>query len=147
MITVLITIGSVCTALIACVSFLVLVVKPIRRQLVRWIKGVSQSNEIGERLNEITDMLEKHLTTADKNQKLTQAQLNATRSILRNTITHMYYKYLPRKGMPVYEQENLIKLYDAYHNLDGNSYIDTIYAEMMEWDVYFTDVIQGAKNV
>lgn len=56
-------------------------------------------------------------------------------AILRNTITHLYYKYLPDKAMPYYERENLISLYQQYAYLDGNSYIHDIYEEMLKWEV------------
>lgn len=56
-------------------------------------------------------------------------------AILRNTITHLYYKYLKDKAMPAYERENLVSLYNQYTNLDGNSYIHQVYEEMLKWEV------------
>lgn len=56
-------------------------------------------------------------------------------AILRNTITHLYYKYLPDKAMPFYEKENLVSLYNQYQYLDGNSYIHQLYEEMLRWEV------------
>ena len=56
-------------------------------------------------------------------------------AILRNTITHLYYKYLKDKAMPAYERENLVSLYNQYTSLDGNSYIHQLYEEMLKWEV------------
>ena len=56
-------------------------------------------------------------------------------AILRNTITHLYYKYLPEKAMPAYEKENLVSLYNQYADLNGNSYIHQVYEEMLKWEV------------
>lgn len=56
-------------------------------------------------------------------------------AILRNTITHLYYKYSKDKALPAYERENLYSLYQQYSELGGNSYIHWVFEEMKEWEV------------
>jgi len=56
-------------------------------------------------------------------------------AMLRNDITGIYYKYLAAKVIPTYARENLIMLYDAYKDEDGNSYVDRIYKDMLKWEV------------
>ena len=52
----------------------------------------------------------------------------------RHSITGIYYKYKDEKKMPVYVKEDLMKLYDRYEKLGGNSYVHQIYQEMSQWD-------------
>lgn len=88
-------------------------------KIIQAIKGTS--NDVIEELEKI---------------KLDLAQGKETDlAILRNTITHLYYKYLPEKAMPHYERQNLISLYNQYADLDGNSYIHGLYEIMLEWEV------------
>ena len=47
-------------------------------------------------------------------------------AIIRNTITHIYFKYKDEKKIPHYEKENVLSLYGRYEELGGNSYIKTI---------------------
>jgi hypothetical protein len=63
-------------------------------------------------------------------------QNDASKAILRNEILRIYYKYVDEKRIPTYEKENLIGLYGPYHGLHGNTFVDAIYPEMMEWETY-----------
>ena len=56
-------------------------------------------------------------------------------ALLRNEITKLYYKYLPEQSMPLYARENLMSLYDKYKKEGGNSFIDSLYNDMMIWSV------------
>lgn len=67
-------------------------------------------------------------------QKMDQLK-NSSNDLLRKDMTDIYYKYLPYKKILQFEKECFIKLYDDYVKQDGNSYIQHIYAEMMEWEV------------
>lgn len=55
--------------------------------------------------------------------------------LLRTAILNIYYKGLEKKQLHQYEAENLVKLYEAYKALGGNSFIDTVYSDMREWTV------------
>lgn len=54
---------------------------------------------------------------------------------LRSDMVNLYYRHKDTKTLRQYEKENLIKLYAAYKALKGNSFIDDLYEEMMEWEV------------
>ena len=58
-----------------------------------------------------------------------------TRCQLRSEMLRIYYHN--REGLRIrqYELENFIMLYEAYKALRGNSFIDRIYGEVMEWEV------------
>lgn len=61
--------------------------------------------------------------------------LNGMKCQLRSDMLHIYYKYKDVKRIRQYEFENFVYLYKAYKALRGNSFIDKIYKEVMQWEV------------
>lgn len=59
----------------------------------------------------------------------------ATRCTLRNVITSFYYGRRKESFVYQYEYENLLKTYEAYKQLKGNSFIDTLWNEIKEWEI------------
>lgn len=112
---------------LSCVSALTILVKPIRKWFVNKISDVNSDT-----LCEIKDMLKQHIVESELKNK---SQNEALLCITRSEITGMYYKYFEKKTIPMYERENLIKLYDSYEKNGGNSYVHTIVEEMLEWEV------------
>lgn len=55
--------------------------------------------------------------------------------LLRSEIVRTYYRHLEEKEMRQYEYENLVKCYEAYTSLGGNSFAKHIFEEMQEWTV------------
>ena len=51
--------------------------------------------------------------------------------MIRNTLTHIYFKYKDDKKIPHYEKENVLHLAARYK---GNSYVHTIIDEMKAWE-------------
>lgn len=60
---------------------------------------------------------------------------NGTRCQLRSEMLRTYYHNVDTKKIRQYELENFIALYEAYKALKGNSFIDKIKSEVMEWEV------------
>ena len=60
---------------------------------------------------------------------------NGTRCQLRSDMLQIYYKHREECTIRQYEFENFIMLYEAYKALKGNSFIDKIHSEVMEWKV------------
>ena len=58
-----------------------------------------------------------------------------TKCQLRSEMLRVYYKNLDKKEIRQFELENFIKLYEAYKALRGNSFIDRVYNEVLEWKV------------
>lgn len=54
---------------------------------------------------------------------------------LRSEMLKVYYNNVNSKTIRQYELENFVKLYEAYKALKGNSFIDRVYSEVMEWKV------------
>ena len=46
-----------------------------------------------------------------------------------------YYHNKDDKKIRQYEYENFVYLYEAYHALNGNSFIDKIYDEIKSWEI------------
>lgn len=51
--------------------------------------------------------------------------------MLRNTLTHIYFKYKDEKKIPHYEKENVLHLATRYK---GNTYVHGIVEEMTKWE-------------
>lgn len=60
---------------------------------------------------------------------------NGQKCQLRSEMLRIYYRHNDKKIIRQYEFENFMLLYDAYKALGGNSFIDKIYKEVLEWDV------------
>lgn len=60
---------------------------------------------------------------------------NGMKCQLRSDMLHIYYANKDTKKIRQYELENFVYLYKAYKSLKGNSFIDKIYKEVMEWEV------------
>ncbi len=61
--------------------------------------------------------------------------VEGVRCQLRSEMLRCYYHNREAKTIRQYELENFVKLYNAYKALKGNSFIDKIYNEVMEWEV------------
>lgn len=60
---------------------------------------------------------------------------NGTKCQLRSEMLRIYYRHHDDGNIRQYELENFVMLYEAYKALKGNSFIDKIYNEVMDWDV------------
>ena len=65
----------------------------------------------------------------------TEAIREGQRCLLRAEIVRMYYRHKEDRALREFEFKLLEQCYKAYKALKGNSFIDHIYQEMMEWDI------------
>lgn len=61
--------------------------------------------------------------------------IEGVRCQLRSEMLRCYYRNRETRKIRQYELENFVKLYNAYKALKGNSFIDKIYSEVMEFEV------------
>lgn len=61
--------------------------------------------------------------------------MNGMKCLLLNKMLRIYYHHHETKIIRQYELENFVHLYKAYKALRGNSFVDKIYKEVMEWEV------------
>jgi hypothetical protein len=123
------TLGALASSVLGIISCLVLVIKPIRTKFVNWIKKTSNASQTDQLLKELKELK----TMIEENNENARLQGEASLCLLRKDITQLYYKY--PKEIPIYERESLVKMYKSYHALNGNSYVDIIYEEMMKLPV------------
>lgn len=123
------SIGSIVGILITLITFFGLVSKRPRAAFRKVIKEEAEAaNEpVTTELNHIKG----ELTTI--NERLNNSDQTDV-AIIRNTLTHIYFKYKDKKKIPHYEKENFMSLYERYIKLKGNSYVKTIAKEVQSWE-------------
>lgn len=124
------------TSLLVIGGFLVGVFKPIRVWFYNRIKKVTNSDSTAKAISEISATVSELKAVFETQIQASEVRDAATASIIRNEITKIYYTYLEKKAMPAREKENMLRLYESYSNLGGNSYITAIVDEMMRWDTF-----------
>jgi len=60
---------------------------------------------------------------------------NAQKCTLRADMLRTYYRHKDEDSLRQYELENFILEYKAYKALGGNSFVDKIYKEVLNWEV------------
>lgn len=65
----------------------------------------------------------------------TRSLREGQRCLLRSEIVRLYYRHARDRQLQEYEFRNLEQCYHAYKALNGNSFVDHIYAEMQEWEI------------
>ena len=61
--------------------------------------------------------------------------VNGQKCQLRSEMLQIYYHNKDAKKIRQYEMENFVLMYEAYKALKGNSFIDTIFAEVKKWEI------------
>ena len=114
-------IGSVVGILITLTTFWGIISKKPKEALRRLIREetIAGTKDLKKQLNDVVEKID----SSDKTDL----------ALLRNTITHIYFKYKDIKKIPHYEKENVLFLYEQYVKLKGNSYIISIVSEMKQW--------------
>ncbi len=86
-------------------------------------------------LNEIKEM------TLTQEERLEQMQksldlLNVSQlDMLRYNMNRLYYKYRPYKKILDADKQAFLKLYHDYKDMHGNTWIDSLYNEVIEWPI------------
>jgi hypothetical protein len=109
-------IGASCGALITIMGFLGVILKKPRK----WITDIMK-----EATKDEFDKIHVFINKTEKTDLTT----------LRHEITLIYEKYRDKKEIPMRMRENLCSLYEDYVQRGGNSYVKTIYEEMLDWKV------------
>lgn len=125
--------GGVAGALTAIVAFIALISKKPKEWFRNTIREETNNanKEIKEQIKKLDENTNAKLTEIENKVKTAEANDIA---VIRNTITHIYFKYKDTKKIPHYEKENLLALYERYESLNGNHYIKNIMKEMEAWE-------------
>ena len=128
-------IGAVIGVVLSCITLITLLCKPLRNKIAGWIRKTSHMEETWAAVDEVRAMMQQLMAAEESKQAMLRLFKESQLSLLRDSITDLYFKYLPKKEVPTYERKDMVKLFESYRKLGGNSYVQTIYEEFMEWPV------------
>lgn len=117
-ITVLLSIGGVCGAIMTIAGFIAFVLKK-PKEMIKNIAAEAQKEEN----KEIKELLESINEKIDSNKE-------GTLACLRHEITELYCKCSSKQAISLNTKKDLISLYEAYIALGGNSYIKELWKEL-----------------
>ena len=90
---------------------------------------------VDDRLDELKNMTveqDKQLSSIRKSMDLlTQSQMD----MMRYDMNKIYYKYHSYKKILSADKKAFIKIYNDYKLMDGNTWIDALYNELIEWPI------------
>lgn len=109
-------IGAAAGAILSIIALITALSKKPKQWLINTVKEATK-----DEFNKIHNFIEK----TEKTDLTT----------LRHEITLIYEKYRDKKEIPMRMRENLCTLYEDYTQRGGNSYVKTIYEEMLDWKV------------
>ena len=113
-------IGACIGYTVSALTLLSLIIKPIRIKIVNRIKGINNTDSTAEALIRIEDKLKEQ---DEKIAKIAQG----SQASLRNSILQLVDKCLSKENISSIEKMNLKDMYEAYHNLGGDTYATTRY--------------------
>ena len=80
----------------------------------------------------VIGFLAKSLSKKSKKEK---AEHKALVALLRHEIVNVYVAHKESKTLPYYLKESVLIIYEVYHALGGNSFVDQLIAEIRQWKV------------
>lgn len=128
-------IATVIGLVLSAITLITLCCKPLRRKIGNVIRKASNMEETSQYLDEVRAITQQLMAAEDQKQALLEHFRESQLSLLRDSITRLYFKYLPEKKVPAYGRRDMVDLFESYEKLGGNSYVKTIYEEFMEWPV------------
>lgn len=122
-------IGAMIGYILSAITLTTMIVKPIRKRFINWLKnicgmGVIESNltEIKSEFSEIKAMLQTHIEADTDKSQMLKRLAEAEKAALRNSILQLCDICLRRESITSVEKLNLIDMYGEYHNLGGDTY-------------------------
>ena len=65
----------------------------------------------------------------------TESLREGQRCLLRAEIVRIYYRHNDDRQLKEYEFKNMQQCYEAYKTLKGNSFVDKLHTEMLDWTI------------
>jgi len=118
-------IGACIGYTVSALTLLSLLIKPIRIKIIDRIKGINQTDSTIESLKRIEERLDSQEAQLEKIAQGSQASL-------RNNILQLVDMCLAKGYITAIEKLNLIDMYNAYHNLGGDTYVTARYELALE---------------
>lgn len=94
-----------------------------------------QQEDILDSLEEIKGLVLDQQHSFDKIQKSVDLLNESQLDLMRYNMNRIYYKYRPYKKILDCDKKAFMKLYIDYHDMGGNTWIDTLHNEVMHWEI------------
>ena len=117
------TIGGALSTLLTVSAVTTLLIKPIREKFTKRIRKTSDSDNIDNKIDKLTELVEESIEQNNKLQEDMNTQSEALQASLRNSILNLYYKCKEKNSITDFELQNLSYLFDNYTKLKGNSFV------------------------
>lgn len=112
------------------------------RQHIEEVLNEKLPEEVEKRQEAIIDSLEEikglvldQQHNFDKIQKSVDLLNISQMDLMRYNMNRLYYKYRPFKKILDCDKKAFMKLYNDYHDMGGNTWIDSLYKEVMHWEI------------
>ncbi len=125
-------IGSYTGAVVTVIGFVVMIVKPLRERLTKWVSKITNKEVVEKKLDDLTKLVEKSITQNETLESKLNTQNEALKATLRNSILVIYYTQTQKGYMTTFDLSNLTELYDSYLALGGNSFVKKCVEQLME---------------
>lgn len=136
-------IAAVVGCVLSAITLSGIIFKPIRKQIVNYIKTQSGKSELEQKLENIQEMLQQHIDD-DKvfKQRMDDSMaitLDFTEKQCRNLIKEKFYKYRDTRTLPLYEKKTLLDIEDLYiKRMHKNHWGQTLINEMKKWNIDYS---------
>ena len=105
----------------------------LEKKLPEMVNDTHES--IIDSLEEIKGLVLDQQHSFDKIQKSVDLLNVSQMDLMRYNMNRLYYKYRPFKKILDCDKKAFMKLYTDYHDMGGNTWIDTLYSEVMKWQI------------
>lgn len=105
----------------------------LEKKLPEMVNGSHES--IIDSLEEIKELVLDQQHNFDKIQKSVDLLNVSQMDLMRYNMNRLYYKYRPFKKILDCDKKAFMKLYSDYHDMGGNTWIDSLYNEVMHWEI------------
>lgn len=95
----------------------------------------TNQEDIIDSLEEIKGLVLDQQHNFDKIQKSVDLLNTSQMDLMRYNMNRLYYKYRPFKKILDCDKKAFMKLYNDYHDMGGNTWIDSLYNEVMCWEI------------
>lgn len=95
----------------------------------------TNQEDIIDSLEEIKGLVLDQQHNLDKIQKSVDLLNTSQMDLMRYNMNRLYYKYRPFKKILDCDKKAFMKLYNDYHDMGGNTWIDSLYNEVMCWEI------------
>lgn len=116
-------IASYCGSISAIIALAVLIIKPLRNKFVSWVSKTSDRDNINQKIDNLTILLEKQIQQNEVMNEEIKKQSLALQATLRNSILDIYNARIKVGYMTMYEKQNVSELFKQYELLGGNCFV------------------------